>query len=831
MSQPTFTIGLVDHEKSPIVGTLTLTFSDLSKRLSRHAVSESKSGLGWTPASYEVGPRTKDRAGLWSVLGLDIEGHTSGHDADKRLIGAPAPALDAVADEIAARGWSAALATSWSHEQPSPDGGTIGPRFRIVLAISRPIDHGEVELLARYVAATLGLTAVLDPSGTDANRLFFFPAAPALRIGLAQSRTVAGEPLPVDDLLVHARRMFEPAPPAPPSKPATPLQRGPSVIDTFNEQADVGRILESHGYKPAGRDRWIWPQSSTGEAGVVRLDDGRIYSHHPNDVLAGDYSHDAFSVWATLEHAGDQYAAVRAAAAMLGMSASTRGAAIEPDAFPSVAEWPEPQPLTAKIDPRPYPIDALPPAIRAAVDEVGQFVQAPVALVVSSALAALSAAAQGHVDVRRAERLQGPSGLFVLAIADSGERKSTLDSFFTGAIRDYERQQAEAAVPVIKRYTSALAAWAAEREGVLQAIKQATKSGKTVERLRAGLAELEERKPEAPRIPRLIYGDSTPEALTYSLATRWPSGAVISAEAGAIFGAHGMSPDSIMRNLAIINELWDGKPQSFDRRSTESYAVRGARLTVGLAIQGATLREFLGKSGALARGSGFLARFLICSPESTQGKRLFSEAPKSWPALAAFNRRIAGILDQPVAMDDGGALTPTVLELSSGAKQAWIAFHDAIESSLAQGGELHDVRDVASKSADNAARLAGLFHTYGSGVGAISEEAFASASRIVAWHLSESRRFFGELAVPTEIANAAKLDAWLIEHCQRERVGEVSTKTVQHRGPGPLRDRAALQPALAELEELGRIRVVAVGKRRLIEVNPALLPLGGSDGA
>jgi putative DNA primase/helicase len=492
--------------------------------------------------------------------------------------------------------------------------------------------------------------------------------------------------------------------------------------------------------------------------------------------------------------------------------------------------WPAPQPLTARISAEPYPAGALPATIRAAINEVAGFVQAPIPLVANSAVAALSAAAQGHVDVRRAERLQGPTSVYMMAVADSGERKSTCDSFFTATIRDYEKAQAEAAVPVLQRYNGALAAWTAEREGILQAIKQAAKTAKPVERLRADLVEHEQHKPEAPRIPRLIYGDATPEALTYSLATRWPSGAVVSSEAGSILGAHGMSGDSIMRNLAILNELWDGKPLSFERRSTESYAVRGARLTVGLAIQSATLREFFGKSGALARGSGFLARFLICAPESTQGTRHFSEAPKSWPALAVFNRRIAEILNQPVAMDDA-ALTPSVLELSTEAKTAWITFHDAIESSLSQGGELHDVRDVASKAADNAARLAGLFHVFDSGDGAISLEAFAGAARIVAWHLSESRRFFGELAVPIEIANAHKLNDWLIDYCRRKRVGDVSTKAVQHRGPSPLRDRAALQAALAELEELGRIRVVTVGKRRLIEVNPELLTAGGSDGA
>ena len=121
-----------------------------------------------------------------------------------------------------------------------------------------------------------------------------------------------------------------------------------------------------------------------------------------------------------------------------------------PGGFCGGEEWPEPQPLTVKVTPEPYPLDALPHTIRAAVEEVQAFAKAPVPLVASSALAALSIAAQAYIDVKRAERLSGPVGLFLLTIADSGERKSTCDGFFTKAIREYEEAQAETAKPVLE---------------------------------------------------------------------------------------------------------------------------------------------------------------------------------------------------------------------------------------------------------------------------------------------------------------------------------------------------------------------------------------------
>lgn len=483
--------------------------------------------------------------------------------------------------------------------------------------------------------------------------------------------------------------------------------------------------------------------------------------------------------------------------------------------------WPDPQPLTAKIEPEAYPLDALPDTIRAAVEEVQAFVKAPIPLVASSALAALSLACQAHVDVQRAERLQGPVSLYLLTIADSGERKSTCDGFFTSAIRQYQKEQTEAAKPISKDYQVALSAWEAECNGILSAIKEAGKKGKPTDKLRADLAELQQRKPEPPRIPRMILGDETPEHLAWTLSREWPSAGVISSEAGLIFGSHGMSKDSIMRNLALLNILWDGQAHSIGRRTSESFEVRGARLTAGLMVQEITLREFFAKSGPLARGTGFLARFLVAWPESTQGQRFFEEPPENWPYLAAFHRRITEILSLPVPMDDDGTLTPAMMTLTPQAKLAWIAFHDEVERELGRGGELYDVRDVATKGADNAARLAALFQIIESGMGAIGPDSFIRASRIVAWHLSESRRFFGELALPPELADAARLDSWLIEYCRRERTHVVGKNHLRQRGP--LRDGSRLDSAIRELAELDRLRLEKDGKRLVIYLNPALL--------
>jgi len=484
-------------------------------------------------------------------------------------------------------------------------------------------------------------------------------------------------------------------------------------------------------------------------------------------------------------------------------------------------EWPEPQPLTAKIESEPYPIESLPAIVKAAVDEVHGFVKAPVPLVAASAISALSLAIQAHYDVERASALYSPTGLFLLTIADSGERKSTCDRFFTRAIIDYEDAQADAAKPAINNYNADADSWEAKRGGIKDKIRSDAKSGKTTGSQEAELRDLEHNKPEPPRIPRLMYADATPEALAYSLAKQWPSGGVVSAEAGIVFGSHGMGKDSVVRNLATLNQLWDGANLKIDRKTSESFTVRGARLTVALQVQTETLNNFFEKFGTLARGTGFLARFLVSWPESTQGYRPFTEAPESWPQLAAFNRQITEILNISAPISEDGALTPQMLTLTPEAKAAWIEFHDGIEIQLSSGGILFDVRDVASKIADNATRLAALFQVFEGDLGAISLDAFERASAIVAWHLNESRRFFGEIALPAELADAVRLNDWLIQHCKREHTHYVAKRYAQQYGT--IRDATRLDAAINELEALDRIQIRRDGKKISIWLNPKLL--------
>ena len=288
--------------------------------------------------------------------------------------------------------------------------------------------------------------------------------------------------------------------------------------------------------------------------------------------------------------------------------------------------------------------------------------------------------------------------------------------------------------------------------------------------------------------------------------------------------AHGMGQDTILHNLALLNVLWDGGEMAIDRRSKPSFVLRGRRLTFGLMVQPEALCEFLERASTLPRGTGFIARFLIAWPGSTQGTRAYRPAPEAMPHVKHDGKRIRELLDQPLATDERNSLTPPVLDLSPRARAEWIRFHDQVERELGERGNFRAVRDVAAKAAENVARLAALFHVLEHGLlGTIGADEIAAAGQIVGWHLTEAQRLLAELDTPPSLAAAIRFDAWLHNEALANDIGRVPVKRIYQYGPNCVRDSRDLRDALVILAERGRARMEEDGSRRVVAINPALL--------
>jgi putative DNA primase/helicase len=482
-------------------------------------------------------------------------------------------------------------------------------------------------------------------------------------------------------------------------------------------------------------------------------------------------------------------------------------------------------------EPRPYPINALPPTLRDACIAYQAFGQQPMALIAGSGLAAVSLATQGLADVERAPDLSGPIGLSVLVVAQSGERKTSADKRMSKAIRMWESDKTDEMKPDVDAARARMAAFEAEKDGLLAKIKAAAgrpdgKSGKAkvevadLDKLKHDLEVMETQAPVAPIVPSLFYEDVTPEKMAEDLGLGWPSASLWSDEAGLVVGGHGMGRDSIMRYLALINRFWDGQPFSRKRSTTKSFTVKGRRLTTCLMMQETVLRQLLAAGDGVSRGSGFMARFLMTWPVSTMGGRFYRPRDPDDTALVRYDTRLRELLDMPLPVDgDGMVLVPPILSLSSNAGETWIELHDEVERELARHGEFFDVKDVAAKTADNAARIAGVFHVLEHGaIGEIAAGTMEDAAELALWHLHEAKRIIGAIEVPEALADAKVLLEWLLA-----QDGDMTPRDISYRGPNPLRDRERRDRAIEMLAETNHVVRVKVGRKgEALILNPKL---------
>ncbi len=483
--------------------------------------------------------------------------------------------------------------------------------------------------------------------------------------------------------------------------------------------------------------------------------------------------------------------------------------------------WAELHDLTEDEKPWPYPVDALPGIIREAVEEVARYSQAPLAMVGSSALATCAAASQHLVDVERAPMLRGPVSLYFLTIAESGERKSTVDGYFSQPIRRYEALEAERNRGTMLDYKAREASWQEQKRAILERLRMARRKsdfGK-VKSEEADLQAHEANEPERPRVPRLLITEESSENLGWILARDWPSMALLCAEGGLVLGGHAMQRDQVTRNISMYDALWSGESIHVGRRTSESYTIEGARLSVHLQVQPGVWQRFLEQSGDLARKTGMLARFLVSQPASTIGSRPYREPPVSWPALERLQNRIIELLDQKPNLDRG-RLRPEVRKLQGEALREWQKVHDVFESDMAKGKDLEHLRDTGSKAAEQVARLAAVLAL----VDRCPEVGVAhvqGAARVVAWHGHEASRLFRGRTPLT--AAALELEGFLIR--RRHDKGETSCRitTVQQCGPGRLREGSRLRPVLDRLIAAGRVRIVETPHGKMVELRPELV--------
>nr|WP_312989490.1 YfjI family protein [Comamonas koreensis] len=449
-----------------------------------------------------------------------------------------------------------------------------------------------------------------------------------------------------------------------------------------------------------------------------------------------------------------------------------------------------------------FPMDALPPLLRNTLLEVEQKIQSPIGLIASSMLSSMAIACQGAFNIRTPIGSVVPSSIFIITVAESGERKSTTDKYFTQPLRDFEEKRRKHHSEKLLSFKNQKRIWNINHQELEKILRKRIRDGEIdTKDLSDQLELMLENEPIAPLQMRLLYSDATSEALLENLARLWPSGAIHSSEASTVMSGR------TLHKLGPINELWDGDSYiPVDRKRSESFELKNARLTISLMIQPQPLMEFLSKKKGEAIDIGLTSRFMITMPTSTQGYRKVERQDdvvesNSDTAFNSFKKILEYWLQTSENQTlDGVPHQEFTFNEDAGDEYLDILFQ--IENAIAPGGEFHQHSAIASKLGNNLARIAGLIQAFVNRDSSITLQTLSTASKVLYWytnqHITFIKIFKNEL---TDEDMGDMLLEWLKNNPTRCGGPQFRISLLYKDAPNSIREKKNLHRAIDNLSQ------------------------------
>ncbi|MDE9625206.1 DUF3987 domain-containing protein [Citrobacter portucalensis] len=454
-----------------------------------------------------------------------------------------------------------------------------------------------------------------------------------------------------------------------------------------------------------------------------------------------------------------------------------------------------------------FPLRAFPESIRQTILDINERTQAPIELISSSVIGAISLACQNTINIKLNESVTAPVSLFLFVIANSGERKTTVDRMVLSPFYQHDAYLLRQADEQRKIFEVETKIWNAKEKAIVNLIKKKTTKGECTHEESQSLRVLQLEKPVQPKIGQHIYNNVTPEALQLAMYSHSPHIGLIADEGANILERQ------VMNDLSFINTMWDGVSFRVERKTTQSFTIENGRVTLSLMVQKKTFDLYLKRQGSKARGSGFFARCLpvyIDENLTTQGERYIQQNVGDLRHLEFFHQRLETLITGGGESASSGAQKMLSFDLS--AQDAWEEIYNIIESRIKTGECYANMSDFASKLANNIARLSALFSYFTEGECLIKKEYVEGAWLLCKWYMEQAINIFGQ----DDGYYEALLISWLRRDLSRSRDDSVRYNDIRRFGPNVLRKGTLLDRVINNLADARVIDVGVFKGRRVV---------------
>lgn len=446
------------------------------------------------------------------------------------------------------------------------------------------------------------------------------------------------------------------------------------------------------------------------------------------------------------------------------------------------------------------------------LNEVICATKAPSEMVTSISLAAISTVVQHHCSMQMKPGVTGPISLYLITIAESGERKTGVQNLLFKTILEMESRWREEAIQKAKAHKVQHALWKEKVEGFRRALQRAIVKGHPSAHIEELLSTALDAEPQPIPARKIVYVDTTPEALLSGLNEFGSSAVLLHDE----FGQFCDGP--MARQTPQLNAIWSGTECTVDRKTAGSFVLKNAHLTCLLQAQPKVFERFMAKHGEQARGNGFLARALLACPASTQGTRFEDGSTVACPTLDWFYQRCEQLLN---------LREHRALRFSPQAQYEWTQMANYYEQQMNPGGIYFGARDFASKAAENTARIAASLHAFLiDDSDEVSSEMLGYAGNLMGWYGNQFLSIMGAHNPVMELErDLYELENWIQSRLTQNNTNFMPKSYLMQYGPNRLRCREKLDLLLGILSSRGRLMVFRHQKKWFIQTAQVMVPV------
>lgn len=436
-----------------------------------------------------------------------------------------------------------------------------------------------------------------------------------------------------------------------------------------------------------------------------------------------------------------------------------------------------------------FPFEAFPPTVKNYAEAICRFLQVSEPIVGSALLSVISLLLQNHREIKIDFR-SIPLSLATLIVADSGERKTTVDKILLEPIRNKEKELFQTYPTEKFSYTCLLDLWKKETKEFLAGI--------------GGAPDF--LKPESPPHPKILMQEPTIEGITKQFEIGWDSLGLFSDEGAKMLGGYSMGGHKEMHSAGHLSSFWDGTPIERTRAGDARETLFDKRLTVCLMIQNIVFERVW--NNIFLQEQGLLARFLICQPSSKAGTRIYhtsARLEKNFKSIQKkFNNRTMEILEREFCYPK--TKETQKITLSKEALHAYKKFSDTLEKEIVLGGDYYAVKSFAAKTAEQSLRIAACLSLFDSDTTELTQEGYERGAMIAKWYLDETLRITCKPDLDSLVENSQYILKVLESRWRRKKTG-MTLREITHIFPIPtMRKKSSLMPLLETLVNQSKIK-------------------------